>query len=128
MRLIVLSGCLWLLQAGMGWADCGVYHIPSTGEVLGWTCSRKHPINVEFEVSSGYPAGTGGLRVLSLPEQPRATRYKVVNEIVTLESVPTPLDPNAELETAITNSTTLQELKDALVGKRGKGKVVGRTP
>ena len=44
------------------------------------------------------------------------------------DAMKVPVDPNMELEAAITGATTLQELKDALLGKTKAGRVAGRTP
>lgn len=99
-----------------------VFYRVADGLVVGWRES-DYAGDPAAEAAS---RGTG-IAYVQVPVRPKPGHTaKIANGV--LEEIPIPVvvvpDPDAELADAIQTAATLQELKDALLGKTGKAGIV----
>lgn len=97
-------------------------------EVIAWKYDHAPGIRTR-EKRDADGNGTGVMEIFDWPKNtlgPQPTPEQIAQWSIEYDSHPKSPDPDVELDAAIAGATTLQELKDALLGRVRAGKVAGR--
>lgn len=101
----------------------------SLADVLAWKYTPDGG-GVPVGIRTRQNQNTGEMEIFDWPTAklgPEPTAAQISTWTVEFDVLPPEPDPDAELESAIDAATTLQELKDALLGRAGKaGKIKGK--
>ena len=109
-----------------------IFYWQATGEIYG--------VHKDLATAPPVPAGVASISVPETPDKivwpipARQTKGReqwsavdpVTKILIVKPGLSIPIDPDEELIAAIEKATTLQELKNALIGKLGLGKVKGK--